>query len=79
MKTRIVKASELGECWAPIRFLHQCEKCDRVEKCKLPEATIGRMHVAEQQLLAAKIKYEMAGAKVAEATAEVMRLSERKE
>jgi len=36
-KSAIVKASELGNCWAAVRFTRGCQACDHYETCKLPE------------------------------------------
>ena len=41
-KIAIVNSSELGACWLPKRFVGDCHECERVEKCKLPEARKAR-------------------------------------
>jgi hypothetical protein len=51
MKIAIVKASQLGvDCWSALRFTGSCDQCERVEKCKLPEARIGRIKYWDRKI-----------------------------
>lgn len=55
MKHKIIKASELGvDCWSTRRFFGKCHDCCLVKSCKLPEARIGRIMLAEKKMKAAK-------------------------
>lgn len=78
MKHAIVSFSRMGTaCWLPIRFMQRCHECDRVERCKLPEAVLGRLRLAEDKLveleaLARKQKEEM-DRRIAEAKEELKR------
>jgi len=55
MKYKTIMASELGiDCWSALRIFNKCHACDRVQYCKLPEAKIGRIILAENKVNAAK-------------------------
>ena len=58
MKVGIVKASQLKEkeCWSPLRFLDACDDCKKVERCKWPESSFGRIRVLKRKLIAQKLK-----------------------
>jgi len=49
-KCVVVQSSKLNDCWAAYRYTVGCEKCSRVENCKLPEAAKGRLVLAEKSL-----------------------------
>ncbi len=52
MKYKSVKLSELGiDCWSAKRIFNICHECDRVTRCKLPEAHKGRVVLAGNRLL----------------------------
>lgn len=41
MKSVVVKSSELGiNCWSPLRFVKQCFKCYKYDRCKHPEKVV---------------------------------------
>lgn len=51
MKTKVVLSSEVGTgCWSAARFTGGCFDCPRVEKCKLPEAVMGRALAASREV-----------------------------
>ena len=59
------KLSELGECWAPTRFLGLChERCDKVERCRHPEAATARIILAKRRKAAADAEAKHAGDKL---------------
>lgn len=47
MPSMLIKYSDLGTCWSPDRVFNTCEKCQRVDRCKQPEAVAGRVHNAK--------------------------------
>ena len=71
MKVTVVQSSELGACWSPTRFVGDCAECERVDKCKLPEATLGRLKVAEKKLTNAQAALAEHKKKVAKAAEDV--------
>jgi hypothetical protein len=78
MPHAIVSSARMGTaCWLPIRFMQRCCECDRVEKCKLPEAVFGRLRLAENQLAElearAKKQKEETDRRIAEAKEELKR------
>jgi len=60
MKTSIVKFSDLNmaECISPKQFCHSCEDCNKVMKCKYPEAREGRIKILDKRIRNAKIYLE---------------------
>ena len=61
---QIIKSSELGfECWSALRNFDKCHGCEKVIRCKLPEAHQGglkllkyNVEVAEEDLVKARKK-----------------------
>ena len=51
------KASEEG-CCSSTRFLDHCADCDKVMKCKHPEARKGRIKILDGKIAEAKTKIE---------------------
>ena len=49
-KCVVVQSKDLNDCWGALRYLKECERCARVENCKLPEAAKGRLVLAEKSL-----------------------------
>ena len=47
------KASAEG-CCSPTRFLDHCVDCDKVMKCKHPEAWKGRLRILDSKIAEAK-------------------------
>jgi len=45
-------SSELGiDCWSALKTFDKCYACERVERCKLPEAKKGRLILAANRVL----------------------------
>ncbi len=38
VKVAVVPLSKLTDCWSALRFTGRCSECERVARCKLPEA-----------------------------------------
>ncbi len=51
MKIAIINSKDLGlDCWSPKRLLGSCDTCDKVIRCKLPEARAGRIKLLEDKI-----------------------------
>lgn len=56
---KIVQFSEIGtHCISTFRQFEHCYECNSVYSCKLPEAKIGRIKLAEIRFLKAKLIFE---------------------
>jgi len=54
MKVAIVSSKNLGlDCWSPKRFLGSCDQCDKVMRCKLPEARAGKIKLLDGKIVEA--------------------------
>lgn len=67
MKVKIIKSSELGQCWSALRHMDKCADCDKIRYCKLPDADKGRVVLAERIVINAKKNYEDAQASLKKA------------
>ncbi|GAG54993.1 unnamed protein product [marine sediment metagenome] len=63
MKTKIISSSDFIKasaegCCSPTRFFNHCEDCDKVMKCKHPEARKGKVKILDGKIAEAKKKIE---------------------
>jgi len=49
-KVAIVNSSQLEGCWSAARYTGLCATCDRVMRCKLPEARPARIKIFEARV-----------------------------
>lgn len=54
----VVSADELSKCMSASRFLGECVKCERVHRCGLPEAVVGRKQKLQRKKQAPQQKVE---------------------
>jgi hypothetical protein len=53
---KVVKFSEMTDCWLPLRFVNDCIGCDKAirpvgyGRCKLPESRKERVRVAAEKV-----------------------------
>lgn len=66
MNVRVVSAGQIGtECWLPARVLGMCWSCDRVQKCKLPEAERGRVALKREEVASLKEQIKVREGRIA--------------
>lgn len=57
MKHTIVSSKDLDiKCWSALRYLDECNNCNRVQKCELPEGKKGQIKLLTKQILETKEK-----------------------
>jgi hypothetical protein len=73
MKCTIVSSRELlgSGCWKPARFLGGCHECASVAKCRLPQAGLGRLRLAQLRVAEAEEAVEEARRRLEAARADL--------
>lgn len=65
MNSTVVSSKDMGtKCWSALRFLSECHKCGKVEKCDLPQAVHARIKIAHQRIALSRSQIDYERAKI---------------
>lgn len=57
MKHRVINSKDLDlKCMSALRYLDECDNCDKVQRCELPEGKKGQIKLLSKKILETKEK-----------------------